>query len=96
MRVLIVHGYDDLSCPYFISRLVIDQIPVSGDPNRVKLSLYPGGHMFYSRPGSQASFRTDVMQVFGERTRAPRPCVRRWVMLVHLRNRGGGRPPCEH
>jgi carboxypeptidase C (cathepsin A) len=65
MKVLIVHGYDDLSCPYFISRLVIDQIPVSGDPNRVKLSLYPGGHMFYSRPGSQASFRTDVMQVFG-------------------------------
>jgi carboxypeptidase C (cathepsin A) len=54
MRVLIVHGYDDLSCPYFISRLVIDQIPVSGDPNRVKLSLYPGGHMFYSRPASQA------------------------------------------
>jgi len=65
MKVLIVHGYDDLSCPYFISRLVIDQIPVNGDPNRVKLSLYPGGHMFYSRPGSQASFRTDVMQVFG-------------------------------
>ena len=67
MRVLIVHGYDDLSCPYFISRLVIDQIPVSGDPNRVKLALYPGGHMFYSRPASQAAFRTDVMQVFGAR-----------------------------
>ncbi len=67
MRVLIVHGYDDLSCPYFISRLVIDQIPPSGDPNRVKLALYPGGHMFYSRPASQAAFRTDVMQVFGAR-----------------------------
>jgi carboxypeptidase C (cathepsin A) len=67
MKVLIVHGYDDLSCPYFISRLLIDQMPVSGDPNRVKLSLYPGGHMFYSRAGSQASFRIDVMQVFGAR-----------------------------
>ena len=67
MRVLIVHGYDDLSCPYFISRLVIDQIPPTGDPNRVKLALYPGGHMFYSRPASQAAFRTDVMQVFGAR-----------------------------
>jgi len=65
MKVLIVHGYDDLSCPYFISRLVIDQMPISGDPSRVKLALYPGGHMFYSRPGSQASFRADVMQVFG-------------------------------
>jgi carboxypeptidase C (cathepsin A) len=65
MKVLIVHGYDDLSCPYFVSRLVIDQMPIAGDPGRVKLSIYPGGHMFYSRPASQASFRADVMGVFG-------------------------------
>jgi carboxypeptidase C (cathepsin A) len=31
----------------------------------VKLSLYPGGHMFYSRPASQAAFRNDVLAVFG-------------------------------
>lgn len=67
MKVLIVHGYDDLSCPYFVSRLVIDQMPISGDPDRVKLAIYPGGHMFYSRPGSQAAFREDVKQVFGVR-----------------------------
>ena len=65
MKVLIAHGYDDLSCPYFVSRLVIDQIPISGDVGRVKLSIYPGGHMFYSRPASMAAFRTDVMAVFG-------------------------------
>ena len=65
MKVLIAHGYDDLSCPYFVSRLVIDQMPISGDPNRVKLSIYPGGHMFYSRTASQAAFREDVKQVFG-------------------------------
>jgi carboxypeptidase C (cathepsin A) len=65
MKVLVVHGYDDLSCPYFISRLVIDQMVISGDPNRVRLALYPGGHMFYSRPGSQAEFRKDVMGLFG-------------------------------
>ncbi len=46
---------------------MIDQMPISGDPNRVRLALYPGGHMFYSRPASQAAFRTDVMQVFGAR-----------------------------
>src|SRR5579859_1471536 len=67
MKVLIAHGYDDLSCPYFVSRLVIDEIPISGDAGRVKLAIYPGGHMFYSRPASQASFRSDVMQVFGVR-----------------------------
>ena len=33
----------------------------------MKLSIYPGGHMFYSRPGSQASFREDVKGVFGAR-----------------------------
>jgi carboxypeptidase C (cathepsin A) len=67
MKVLIVHGYDDLSCPYFVSRLVIDQMPIGGDPARVKLAIYPGGHMFYSRPASQASFREDVKGVFGAR-----------------------------
>jgi carboxypeptidase C (cathepsin A) len=65
MKVLIVHGWDDLSCPYFVSRLVIDQMPINGDPGRVKLAVYPGGHMFYSRPASQAAFRNDVMAVFG-------------------------------
>jgi carboxypeptidase C (cathepsin A) len=64
MKVLIAHGYDDLSCPYFVSRLVIDQMPITGDPGRVKLSIYPGGHMFYSRPASQTAFRNDVLQVF--------------------------------
>ena len=66
MKVLIVHGYDDLSCPYFVSRLVIDQMPIGGDPGRVKLALYPGGHMFYSRPASMAAFRSDVLTVFGK------------------------------
>jgi carboxypeptidase C (cathepsin A) len=64
MRVLIAHGYDDLSCPYFVSRLVIDQMPIAGDAGRVKLSIYPGGHMFYSRPASQAAFRDDVKALF--------------------------------
>ena len=65
LKVLIVHGYDDLSCPFFASRLIVDQIPPMGDPGRVKLSLYPGGHMFYSRPDSQAAFRRDVMALYG-------------------------------
>ena len=65
MRVLIVHGYDDLSCPFFASRLIVDQMPRMGDPGRVKMSIYPGGHMFYSRPDSQAKFRKDVMALYG-------------------------------
>ena len=65
LKALIVHGYDDLSCPYFASRLLVDQMPAMGDPGRLRLNVYPGGHMFYSRPDSQAAFRRDVMALYG-------------------------------
>jgi carboxypeptidase C (cathepsin A) len=67
MKALIVHGYDDLSCPYFGSELVVAQIPPMGDPGRLKVKVYPGGHMFYSRPDSQAALRRDVMDLYGAR-----------------------------
>jgi len=65
LKVLIAHGYGDLSCPFFASRLIIDQMPPEAGANRTKLALYPGGHMFYSRPGSMGSFRADVMKLYG-------------------------------
>jgi carboxypeptidase C (cathepsin A) len=67
MKAMIVHGYDDLSCPYFGSEMVVAQIPAMGDPNRLQLKVYPGGHMFYSRPDSQAALRHDVMALYGVR-----------------------------
>ena len=36
-----------------------------GNPGRVQLKVYPGGHMFYSRPDSGASLRRDVMGMYG-------------------------------
>jgi carboxypeptidase C (cathepsin A) len=65
MKVLIVHGYNDLSCPYMVSRTVVDQLPPMGNPGRVQLRAYPGGHMFYSRPDSGMSMRRDVMAMYG-------------------------------
>jgi carboxypeptidase C (cathepsin A) len=67
LKVLIAHGWDDLSCPFFASVLIVDQMPVMGDPLRVRVTEYPGGHMFYSRPDSAAAFRRDVMAVYGVR-----------------------------
>ena len=64
MAVVIAHGMDDLSCPYFASRLVIDQLPTFGQPNRVQLALYPGGHMFYSRGDSSAAFRATALGIY--------------------------------
>jgi carboxypeptidase C (cathepsin A) len=65
LKVLIVHGYDDLSCPYMVSKIVVDQMPLMGDPGRVQVKVYPGGHMFYSRPASQQALRRDVMALYG-------------------------------
>jgi carboxypeptidase C (cathepsin A) len=64
LRVLIVHGWNDLSCPFMGSILTVDQMPIMGDQTRVQVKEYPGGHMFYSRPGSQASLRKDVMEMY--------------------------------
>ena len=65
MQVLIVHGWDDLSCPFMASKLIVDQMPVMGDPNRVQVKEYPGGHMFYSRgdePGGAAQRRDEGLR----------------------------------
>ena len=55
LRVLIVHGWNDLSCPFMGSILSVDQMPVMGDASRVQVHEFPGGHMFYTRPVNQAS-----------------------------------------
>ncbi len=66
LRVLIAHGWNDLSCPFMGSVLTVDQMPAMGDPTRVAVHEYPGGHMFYSRRESQASLREDVQDLFAK------------------------------
>ncbi len=53
LRVLIVHGWNDLSCPFMGSVLTVDQMPVMGDASRVQVHEFPGGHMFYTRSANQ-------------------------------------------
>jgi carboxypeptidase C (cathepsin A) len=65
LRVLIAHGWDDLSCPFMVSVLAVDQMPAMGDATRVQVKEYPGGHMFYARPDSQAALTADVRKLFG-------------------------------
>ncbi len=66
LRVLIAHGWNDLSCPFMGSVLTVDQMPVMGDPTRVAVREYPGGHMFYSRADSKAALRRDVQAMFAK------------------------------
>jgi carboxypeptidase C (cathepsin A) len=58
--LLVVHGLFDLATPYFGSKILLDQLPAYATPDRVKLVVYPGGHMFYSRDASRQAFREEV------------------------------------
>ncbi len=66
LRVLIVHGWNDLSCPFMGSVLSVDQMPVMGDPTRVAVREFPGGHMFYTRDESRSALRKDVMEMYAK------------------------------
>jgi carboxypeptidase C (cathepsin A) len=66
LRVMIAHGWNDLSCPFMGSVLTVDQMPVMGDPTRVAVHEYPGGHMFYTRMSSRADLRNDVMEMYNK------------------------------
>ena len=61
IRVIIAHGWDDLSCPFMGSVLTVSQMPTMGDPTRVQVHMYPGGHMFYARAASSLALRKDVV-----------------------------------
>jgi carboxypeptidase C (cathepsin A) len=67
LQVLIAHGWDDLSCPFMVSELVVAQMPAMGNASRVQVKEYPGGHMFYSRASSQQMLLNDVKAMFNVR-----------------------------
>jgi carboxypeptidase C (cathepsin A) len=60
LKVLVAHGLFDLATPYFASKILLDQLPAYASPPRVKLAVYPGGHMFYSRDASRQAFRAEA------------------------------------
>jgi carboxypeptidase C (cathepsin A) len=61
LKALVVHGYHDLSTPYFRSRYLLEQ-SVYGRNARQRLffGVYPGGHMFYLNAASRAELFKDV------------------------------------
>jgi carboxypeptidase C (cathepsin A) len=62
--VLIAHGMDDLACPYFVTRIVLDQMPNLGRADRIHLELFPGRHMLYSGRDSAAAFKRAAMALY--------------------------------
>jgi carboxypeptidase C (cathepsin A) len=64
LQALVAHGASDLVTPYFGTQLILDQMPVFGSADRLKLAVYGGGHMFYSRDASRRAFREDAQALY--------------------------------
>ena len=60
LKVLVAHGLFDLATPYFGSKILLDQLPAFAGPPRVKLVVYPGGHMLYSRDAARQALRAEA------------------------------------
>ncbi|GAC1335912.1 MAG: peptidase S10 [Bradyrhizobium sp.] len=60
LKVLVGHGLFDLATPYLGTRILLDQLPPFASSGRVKLVVYPGGHMFYLRDASRQAFRAEA------------------------------------
>ncbi len=62
-KALVMHGVTDQVTPYFTSKMLIDQLPAYGDPQRLKLLVYGGGHMPYLEEASRAAMREDARRL---------------------------------
>jgi len=62
-HVLVAHGLFDLVTPYFATELMLRMLP-PGEADRVRLAVYPGGHMFYSEDASRAALRQDAQALY--------------------------------
>jgi carboxypeptidase C (cathepsin A) len=72
LRVLITHGATDLVTPYFETQMILDQMPAFASPERLKLAVYGGGHMYYSRDASRRAMRDDAEQLYRAVEQTPR------------------------
>lgn len=63
MRVLVAHGVTDQVTPYFASKLLLDQVPPMGSPDRLRFRVYGGGHMLYFEDKSRAELREDARKL---------------------------------
>ena len=65
LMVVVTHGFTDLVTPYLESRLVLDRLPATvANPERLRLEVVPGGHMFYTRDDSRKALRDSAARLF--------------------------------
>jgi carboxypeptidase C (cathepsin A) len=65
-RLMIVNGRYDLVTPYLASRWLVDQLQIPAATRaRIRLRVYPGGHMMYMRPDARAALARDAAALYG-------------------------------
>lgn len=62
LKVLIVHGWNDLSCPFMGSIITANQLPYNLQ-KQVDVREFPGGHMFYTRQQNGAGLHAAVEEL---------------------------------
>jgi len=72
LRVLVTHGASDLVTPYFETQMILEQMPAFASPDRLKLTVYGGGHMYYSRDASRSALREDARELYRAVEQTPR------------------------
>ncbi len=63
LRILVGQGLFDLLTPYFATELILRQVPTLGAADRIRLVVYPGGHMFYTQDASRHAFRDEAQKM---------------------------------
>jgi carboxypeptidase C (cathepsin A) len=65
-------GYFDLATPYFASKYILERLELDEVifPN-LRLSLYPGGHMFYTRADAREHLYRDAKALYEMSTQTP-------------------------
>jgi len=72
LKLLIAHGYFDLATPYFASKYVVERLELDEaiSPN-LRLSVYAGGHMFYTHARAREQLYADVKALYETSSETP-------------------------
>ncbi len=66
LHILIAHGLFDLRTPYFATVRILRSLPDVDPPGRIRLVVYPGGHMFYIRDVARRALHDDARAMFNQ------------------------------
>jgi carboxypeptidase C (cathepsin A) len=72
LKLLIAHGYFDLATPYFASKYLVERLELDEVTSpHLQITVYAGGHMFYTHGRAREQFYADVKALYESSPKAP-------------------------